>query len=92
MRIEFDPSKSERNALERGLAFDRASDFDWEGALYREDDRRIYPERRFVAIGYLDGRLHVLCFTPVAGGVRIISLRRANEREVRRHEEEATNR
>ena len=92
MRIEFDPGKSERNARERGLAFDRAEDFDWEGALYREDDRRAYPERRFVAIGLLDDRLHVLCFTPIAGGVRIISLRKANAREVKRHEEEAADR
>jgi len=88
MKIEFDPVKSQRNGRERGLPLDRVVDFDWEGALYREDDRRVYPERRFVAIGALAERLHVLCFTPVPGGVRIISLRRANAREVRAYEEE----
>ena len=92
MRIVYDPAKSERNARERGLPFDRAADFDWEGALYREDDRRAYPERRFVAIGTLDAWLHVLCRTPVSGGVRIISLRRANAREVKRYEEEIADR
>lgn len=92
MKIEFDPAKSEKNAHERDLPFDRAEEFEWETALYRKDDRREYAERRFVAIGYLEGQLHVLCFTPMAEGVRIISFRRANEREVRRYEEETAER
>jgi uncharacterized DUF497 family protein len=92
VRIEFDPAKSERNASERGLPFERAAEFDWGGALYREDTRRSYPERRFVALGFLGNRLHVVCFTRIAGGVRIISLRKANSREVRRYEEETADR
>ena len=92
MKIEFDAAKSERNARERGLPFERVADFDWEGALYREDDRQAYPEPRFVAVGNPDDRLHVLCFTPVPGGVRVISLRRANAREARRYEEETVDR
>ena len=83
MKIEFDPVKSEKNARERDLPFERAADFDWDGAIYIEDSRNPYPERRFVAVGYLGERLHVLCFTPVAGGVRIISFRKANMREAR---------
>ena len=39
----------------------------------------------FIAVGSLDERLHVLCFTPIAGGVRVISFRKANEREAKRH-------
>lgn len=83
MKIEFDPVKSEKNARERDLPFERAADFDWDGAIYTEDSRNPYPERRFVAVGYLGEQLHVLCFTPVAGGVRIISFRKANSREAR---------
>ncbi len=85
MKIEFDPEKSERNRMQRELPFERASEFDWENAIFFEDDRNVYPERRFIAVGYLDERLHVLCFTPIAGGVRIISFRKANEREAKRH-------
>lgn len=88
MNIEFDPAKSERNARERGLPFDLAAEFVWETAVTREDTRVAYPERRFVALGYLDDRLHVLCFTPIPGGVRVISLRRANRREERAYEQE----
>jgi uncharacterized DUF497 family protein len=90
--IEFDLAKSERNARERGLPFDRADEFDWETAIYEEDVRRGYSERRFVALGYLGERLHMLCFTPVGGGVRIISFRIANRREVRGYEEKTIDR
>lgn len=86
----FDPVKSERNARERGLPFDRVADFRWEGAVLSEDVRYAYPERRFVALGYLGDRLHVLCFTPLAEGIRVISFRKANEREVRRYAEQKT--
>ncbi len=85
MKITFDPDKSEKNAGIRDLPFERAADFDWEGAAYAEDSRNNYPERRFVAIGYLDARLHVICFTPTPDGVRIISFRKANAREAKNH-------
>lgn len=92
MKIEFDPEKSNKNSHERGLPFDLAADFDWETALYSEDIRHTYSERRFVALGYLEERLHVLCFTPIQGGVRVISFRKANSREVKRYEQEITDR
>ena len=41
--------------------------------------------QQVLAIGLLHGRLHVLCFTETADGIRIISFRKANEREVKRH-------
>ena len=90
MKIEFDPEKSNKNDRERGLPFDLVAEFDWETALYTEDVRHVYPERRFVALGYLDERLHVICFTPIKGGVRVISFRKANLREVKRYEKEST--
>jgi uncharacterized protein len=92
VKIEFDPAKSEKNADTRGLPFDLAGQFDWENAIYAEDVRQSYPERRFVALGYLGERLHVLCFTPIGGGVRVISFRKANDREVRRYVEETAHR
>ena len=85
MRIDFDPAKSEKNGRERGLPFERVVEFDWGGAAFIEDERNLYPERRFVAIGYLRKRLHVICFTPIPDGVRVISLRKANVREARDH-------
>ena len=86
MRLEYDFQKSERNRIERSLPFDRAVDFDWENAIYYEDKRCCYPEKRIIARSYLDGRLHMLCFTLAKDGVRIISFRKANSREVKQHE------
>ena len=86
MHIEFDPAKNERNILERGLSFERVSDFDFDTASIWQDTRKPYPEARNVALGLLDSRLHVLCFTPAAGGIRVISFRKANTREVKDYE------
>jgi len=83
--ISFDPAKDARNVARRGLSFARAADFDWAGADIIEDVRFIYPEQRFVAVGYLEGRLHVLCFTPTDTGIRVISFRKANMREAKRY-------
>ncbi|MGH2360909.1 MAG: BrnT family toxin, partial [bacterium] len=88
--VEFDPAKSEANVRARGLPFSLVGDaFDWSSALVAEDRRRDYAERRFQAIGYLAARLHVVVFTPIATGIRVISLRRANKREVKRYGQEA---
>ena len=92
MKIDFDPIKSEQNIKLRSLSFDRAGDFDWETAIYYEDNRTDYPEDRIIALGFLGVRLHVICFTPIDGGVRIISFRKTNRREVRCYEEETANR
>jgi len=89
MKIEFDLTKSEANRINRGLPFDRVGDFEWRSAMFTEDKRFDYPERRFVAVGFLDSRLHVICFTPISGGIRVISFRKANSREVNRYEKAA---
>ena len=46
-----------------------------------EDDRQNYGEDRFITIGFLDGRMVILVWTPRSGTRRIISMRKANERE-----------
>jgi uncharacterized protein len=84
--ITYDPIKNARNIALRGISFDRASEFDWSGALVVEDDRKDYGEARFQALGYIEERLHMLVFTPRAGGLHVISLRKANQREVTRYE------
>jgi hypothetical protein len=90
MGIEFDPAKNARNIRERGLSFERAADFDWSGAVYLLDERQDYGETRRIAIGHLDGRLHVLCYLLTETGIRVISFRKANAREVRRYGEAKT--
>ena len=86
MDITFDPAKNARNIAERGLSFARAAEFDFTTALIGQDTRQTYPEPRFVALGFLEGRPHVLCFKPLSGGIRVISFRKANTREIKRYE------
>ena len=80
MKIEFDPVKSEKNARERGLPFELVEDFEWESAVVSQDARFPYPETRFNALGFIGRRLHIVCFTAIAGGIRVISFRKANDR------------
>jgi uncharacterized DUF497 family protein len=37
--ISFDPARSARNAIARGLPFEAAADFEWDSALIAEDLR-----------------------------------------------------
>ena len=60
-----------------------AEGFEWETAVVREDERKPYAERRFEAKGYIGDRLHVMVYCLRADVVRVISLRRANSREVK---------
>ena len=86
MIIDFDPNKSAQNEADRGLPFTAAQRFDWESAVFQEDTRFDYPEQRIIGLGKIGQRVHVVCFTPIEGGVRVISLRKANRREVQRYE------
>ena len=49
--------------------------------LTAADDRRDYGEARNITIGFLDDRMVVVVWTPRAGAFRIVSMRKANDRE-----------
>lgn len=85
MRIHHDPAKSKRNIMERRLSFELVREFEFETALIQIDERLDYKETRYVALGFLQGLLHVLCFVEEPDGIRVISFRKANSREVNRH-------
>ena len=87
MEIEFDPEKSAKNAEERGLPFDLVADFDFETALVAQDTREAYGEDRFIAVGLLGERLHVVAYTIRCAKLRVVSFRKANAREVERYEQ-----
>ncbi|CAN5452279.1 BrnT family toxin [soil metagenome] len=81
MKIEFDPSKNARNIEKHGISFMRAADLDWSTALFAPDKRYAYPETRFQVMAMLGERLHMLIITPIPDGIRVISFRKANDRE-----------
>ena len=59
----------------------RAAEVFADATLTIEDDRHDYGEDRFITIGFLDDRMVVLVWTPRSGTYRIVSMRKANERE-----------
>lgn len=85
MHVTFDPEKNETNMRRRGLSFEQAVEFNFETAHVQTDERRDYGETRYVALGKLRDRLHVLCFTETPDGIRVISFRKANDREINRY-------
>jgi uncharacterized protein len=83
--IEFDPAKNAKNIRERGLSFGRVVELDFNTASFFVDTRKEYGETRYIALCYLDQRLHVLCFTETKTGIRVISFRKANSREAKKY-------
>ncbi len=88
MQITFDPVKNARNVAERGLSFELVNQFDFDTAVIWIDARNEYPEVRISALGVLAGRVYALVFTETSNGIRVISFRKANKREVKRYEQE----
>jgi uncharacterized protein len=88
IEISFDPAKSERNVTDRGLPFSLVAQMEWSGAVIKEDVRKNYGERRYLALGMIGDRLHAVVFTPRADKVHVISLRKANQREMKNYGQE----
>jgi uncharacterized DUF497 family protein len=85
MRFAHDPKKLAANVARHQVWFHEAEGFEWESAVVLIDERKRYGEARFKAIGYIDLRLFVMVFTLRETAVRIISLRKANVREIYRY-------
>ena len=81
---EWDEDKSAENFMSRGFGFDLVERFNWDTALIRRD-LRIESEERWVSLGLVEERIHVVVWTPRGPYTRIISMRKANDREVARY-------
>jgi uncharacterized DUF497 family protein len=85
MDITYDTAKNETNTVKHGVALSAAVDFEWDEALIWSDERKNYGEDRQSAISYIGGRLYHVTFVDREDVRRIISLRKANSREVKRY-------
>ena len=85
MRIEFDPAKDSANQTKHGVSLALAEELDWDAALVRIDDRFENDEWRMVALAPKTGILYYVAFVDRGEMRRIISLRRANRREVKHY-------
>lgn len=82
MAFTFDPEKSARNVIDRGLPFELVERLEWATALVMEDVRKDYGETRLQVFALMDGRLYAAVVTPRGNDLRVISFRKANRKEV----------
>ena len=87
MRIEFDPTKDASNRLKHGVSLAMAAELDWDAAWVWVDERIDYNEMRMIALAPKTEILYCVAFVDRGEVRRIISLRRANRREVKHYVE-----
>jgi uncharacterized DUF497 family protein len=84
--IEFDNAKREITLFVRGLDMARANEIFESPHMDQIDCRKNYDEVRVFSFGYLDNLPVVVVWTYRDIKRRIISLRRANEREIKKYQ------
>lgn len=87
MLYEWDENKRKSNLKKHGEDFADVGRLDWSRAHIEPDTRHGYGEARYAAfVPRDDGRLMCLVFTPRGRTMRLISYRKANSREIGKHE------
>jgi uncharacterized DUF497 family protein len=85
MKVEFDSVKDASNLAKHGVSLALAEALEWETALVWADTRHEYGELRMIALAPQTGALYYVAFVDRGEARRIISLRRANRREVKHY-------
>lgn len=91
MNVTFDPEKDTANQAKHGCSLLEAAGLEWGAALLWQDQRREYHEARMIGLVPLNDRLFCVVFVDRPDDQpterRVISLRKANSREVKRYAE-----
>lgn len=91
MKIVYDQAKEVVNQAKHGVSLGLAAQMEWETLWVYPDTRRDYGETRFIGFAYIGLRLFCVIFTDREAETetlrRIISLRKANPREIKRYAE-----
>ncbi len=81
MKFEWNEKKNQINYEKHGLSFKDAKIVFESKTISFKDDREDYGEERFITLGELKSRVVVVVHTQRDFVTRIISMRKANERE-----------
>ncbi len=81
MELDWDEEKRQDALRRHGVDFADVARIDFTAARIIIDDRRDYGEPRWITYGLVGDRLHVVCWTIRNERMRVISFRKANERE-----------
>lgn len=87
MEISFTPRKDAGNIEKHGVSLALAAQLDWPELRVMLDDRKDYGEVREIGFGLIGNRLYCVVFTQRGDTMHIISMRKANSREVRNYVE-----
>jgi uncharacterized protein len=87
MEMELDSRKDVANLAKHGVSLADATRLDWNTLWAMDDRRRSYGEHRMIGYALMGNRLFCVVFTDRQGIRRIISLRKANNREIARYAE-----
>jgi uncharacterized DUF497 family protein len=88
LNIECDPAKDAVNRAKHGVSLFAAERLLSGPHVVEIDDRFEYGEQREIATGEIGGRLFVCVYTLRGDVYRIISLRKANQREIDAYRED----
>lgn len=86
MKTEYDAKKDAANQAKYGVSLALAGMIDWHEVLCFVDDRADYGEVREVGYTLIERRLYSVVFVQRGDTMRIISLRKANKREIKHYE------
>ncbi|MCA8037858.1 BrnT family toxin [Burkholderia arboris] len=88
MDITFDLAKNVANITKHGVSLKLAAELDWSEVMACVDTRHDYKEVREIGFGVIDERLYCVVFTQRGSMMHIISMRKANKREVKSYVEQ----
>ena len=86
VQYEWDAEKNRSNLTKHGVDFSLVENFSWDSVVEFLDTRVDYSEKRWAAYGLIEQRLYCLVYTSRVEVIRVISLRKANIREVQNYE------
>ena len=88
MSFEYDPNKSASNFTKHGIDFEQAKQL-WDDESYLEILARNLDEPRFLIIGKIMDKYWSAVITYRGENIRIISVRRSREEEIKLYEHES---
>jgi uncharacterized protein len=87
MGFEYDPEKSAENKRKHGLDFEEAQSL-WNDASLLEVPARTSDEPRWIVVGKMGAKYWSAVITRREENIRLISVRRSREEEIRLYESE----
>ncbi len=86
MNISFDPNKDVTNQIKYGVSLEFAKHLEWDWLQAVPDNRKDYGEQRIIGYAPVLDRVYCVVYIDRDDERRIVSLRKANKREVKRYE------